>query len=133
MEKYLDVVVSLINNRPRKCLDLKSPYEVFCCTWHYNLPRCSPPKNYQLWSKVAFWSRLCTTRYLTDVKYFVRSRCELTVIYSANSPQTCKGLKKLWNKVAFWSRLCRQVVFIPGISRNSWLKKEIMSIIQKSK
>ena len=31
-EEYLDVVVSLINNRPRKCLDLKSPYEVFCCT-----------------------------------------------------------------------------------------------------
>ena len=58
---------------------------------------------------------------------------ELTVIYSANSPQTCKGLKKLWSKVAFCSRLCRQVVFIPGISRNSWLKKEIMSIIQKSK
>lgn len=31
-EKYLETVVSLINNRPRKCLGLKSPYEVFCCT-----------------------------------------------------------------------------------------------------
>ena len=29
---YLETVVSLLNNRPRKCLGLKSPYEVFCCT-----------------------------------------------------------------------------------------------------
>ena len=30
---YLETVVSLLNNRPRKCLGLKSPHEVFCCTW----------------------------------------------------------------------------------------------------
>ena len=29
---YLETVVSLLNNRPRKCLGLKSPHEVFCCT-----------------------------------------------------------------------------------------------------
>ena len=29
---YLETVVSLLNNRPRKCLGLKSPHKVFCCT-----------------------------------------------------------------------------------------------------
>ena len=29
---YLETVVSLLNNRPRKCLGLKSPHDVFCCT-----------------------------------------------------------------------------------------------------
>jgi IS30 family transposase len=29
---YLESVVSLLNNRPRKCLGLKSPNEVYCCT-----------------------------------------------------------------------------------------------------
>ena len=29
---YLENVVSLLNNRPRKCLGLKSPHEVYCCT-----------------------------------------------------------------------------------------------------
>ena len=29
---HLETVVSLLNNRPRKCLGLKSPYEVFCCS-----------------------------------------------------------------------------------------------------
>ena len=29
---YLETVLSLLNNRPRKCLGLKSPHEVFCCT-----------------------------------------------------------------------------------------------------
>lgn len=29
---YLESVVSLLNNRPRKCLGLKSPIEVYCCT-----------------------------------------------------------------------------------------------------
>lgn len=29
---YLENVVSFLNNRPRKCLGLKSPHEVYCCT-----------------------------------------------------------------------------------------------------
>ena len=29
---YLENAVSLLNNRPRKCLGLKSPHEVYCCT-----------------------------------------------------------------------------------------------------
>ena len=29
---YLETVLSLLNNRPRKCLGVKSPHEVFCCT-----------------------------------------------------------------------------------------------------
>ena len=29
---YLEAVVSLLNNRPRKCLGLKTPHEVYCCT-----------------------------------------------------------------------------------------------------
>ena len=29
---YLQTVVSLLNKHPRKCLGLKSPHEVFCCT-----------------------------------------------------------------------------------------------------
>ena len=29
---YLETDVSLLNNRPRKCLGLKSPHKVFCCT-----------------------------------------------------------------------------------------------------
>lgn len=29
---YLETVVYLLNNRPRKCLGLKSPHEVYCCT-----------------------------------------------------------------------------------------------------
>ena len=28
---YLETVVSLLNNRPRKCLGVKSPHEVFYC------------------------------------------------------------------------------------------------------
>lgn len=31
-DDYLEAVVSLLNNRPRKCLGLKSPIEVYCCT-----------------------------------------------------------------------------------------------------
>ncbi|WP_261793774.1 IS30 family transposase [Treponema pectinovorum] len=30
---YLETVVSLLNNRPKKCLGLKSSYAVFYCTW----------------------------------------------------------------------------------------------------
>ena len=29
---YLETVVSLLNDRPGKCLGLKSPHEFFCCT-----------------------------------------------------------------------------------------------------
>ena len=29
---YLETADSLLNNRPKKCLGLKSPYEVLCCT-----------------------------------------------------------------------------------------------------
>lgn len=31
-QEDVDYVVDLINNRPKICLDLKSPNEVFCCT-----------------------------------------------------------------------------------------------------
>lgn len=31
-DDYLEAVVSLLNNRPRKCLGLKTPIEVYCCT-----------------------------------------------------------------------------------------------------
>ena len=31
-DDYLEAIVSLLNNRPRKCLGLKSPIEVYCCT-----------------------------------------------------------------------------------------------------
>ena len=31
-DDYIEAVVSLLNNRPRKCLGLKSPIEVYCCT-----------------------------------------------------------------------------------------------------
>lgn len=30
--KEVDRAVAFINNRPRKCLGDKTPYEVFCCT-----------------------------------------------------------------------------------------------------
>ena len=28
-QKYLDIIVEQINNRPRKCLGYKTPYEIF--------------------------------------------------------------------------------------------------------
>lgn len=31
-DDYLESIVYILNNRPRKCLGLKTPYEVFCCT-----------------------------------------------------------------------------------------------------
>ena len=31
-DDYLETVLSLLNNSPRKCLGLKSLHEVFCCT-----------------------------------------------------------------------------------------------------
>ena len=42
---YLENVASLLNNRPRKCLGLKSPIEVYCCTCNYNLPPYPLPIN----------------------------------------------------------------------------------------
>ncbi len=44
---YLETVVSLLNNRPRKCLGLKSPHEVFCCTWLCNIDATQTKRNQQ--------------------------------------------------------------------------------------